>query len=283
MPLLYAIFTRKAEGLFLQDFNPQCIKANTDGLHEIERIRKYSMVSEKIDRLTFFEDYPSENWMYISLQNVRSISMHLNDVLLDPIMQASSILCLTETSQSDKNWLGWKKFSNFDVYTCMRNENSINGDDHRKSGGVALLVKNGLESKNVHSIDPQLEMTSANIKWVNESGFITCIYKDHAMPKNIFKNKMEKVFENFQIKPSIIAGDFNLYDENGRYNGLLNSLALENNYFPLVHKSTTINGHLLDQIFINDENYVNSSKIVTLPSYFSDHDLIVLCIKKQFE
>ena len=115
----------------------------------------------------------------------------------------------------------------------------------------------------------------------NEQSFVSCVYKDHGMPKPLFINKMKNVFENFQAKPSIIAGDFNLYDNNNKYNGLLNSSAHENNFFPLVNESTTVNGHILDQIFVNDKKYLNSCKIVNLPSYFSDHNLIVLCVKKE--
>ena len=53
-------------------------------------------------------------------------------------------------------------------------------------------------------------MLCINVKWQNEQSFISCVYKDHSMPKPLFINKMKKVFENFQAKPSIIAGDFNL-------------------------------------------------------------------------
>ena len=152
---------------------------------------------------------------------------------------------------------------------------------HYCAGGVAVLVKKDLGSQNAYSLDTDLEMLSINVKWANEPGCITCVYKDHSMPKPLFINKMKKVFESSLAKPSIIAGDFNLHDDTNKYNGLLNSYALENNFIHLVNESTTINGHILDQIFVNDENYLNSYKIINLPSYFSDHNLIVLCIKKE--
>ena len=95
--MLYTALTRcrKAEGLFLQDFNPQCLKANFDGMKEIERIRKYSLINDKIARLDFFNDYPPDKWNYLCLQNVRSIALHIEDVLCDPIMKSASILCFT--------------------------------------------------------------------------------------------------------------------------------------------------------------------------------------------
>ena len=272
---------RRAEGLILQDFNPLCIKANVDGLREIERIRKHSLIKVQDDRLDFFNNYPSEEWVYICVQNVRSISMHLDDVLSDPIMQAASVLCLTETSLRDNNWTGWQKFSNFEVYQHSRSQSDGKSiDDQRKSGGVAILMKKSLpHGLNVMN-NENLEMISTVNEWAGKDSFISCIYKDHEMPKNIFIDKMNNIFATLSDYPTIVAGDFNMYDENNKYNELLNSCAEKYGFAPMVHQGTTIHDHILDQIFINDEKKRSSSKIVILPSYFSDHSLVVLCLKK---
>ena len=88
---------------------------------------------------------------------------------------------------------------------------------------------------------------------------------------------MEKVFKTQSKTPSIILGDFNLYDEKETdfENSRINKIAHENGFVPMVNEGTTINGHLLDQIFISKG--VNELKIEVLPSYYSDHHLIVLC------
>ena len=282
--MMYTALTRcrKAEGLFLQDFNPYCLKANLDGLHEIDRIRKYSLVSDKNERLDFFKNYPPKDWFYVCLQNVRSMSLHIEDVLFDPIMQSASILCLTETSLTDKNWNGWKKFKDFEVYSRERRETKTNGtEDQRKSGGVAILVKKSLESGHtvLGNIKKNLEMVNTVTNWAGKPSFVSCIYKDHEMPKKHFIDDMKKVFEHFSNYPSIITGDFNLYDEHDKDIGLLNSFAKQNGFVPTVHQGTTINDHLLDQIFVND-HLKESFTSVNLPSYFSDHNLVVLCLKK---
>merc|ERR1712212_547357 len=282
--MMYTALTRcrRANGLFLQDFNPNCLKANMDGLKEINRIRKHSMITKKNARLDFFKNYPPEEWMYICNQNVRSMSMHLEDVLFDPIMQASTILCLTETSLTDKNWSGWKNFSDFTVYERIRKQpNKAGVQDQRKSGGVAILVKKSIDSGTVDGVDDKdLEMISTVTEWAGELCHVSCIYKDHEMSKNVFIAKVNKVFETLENYPSIIAGDFNLYDENNKSNDLLNSCAREYGFVPMVEEGTTIHDHLLDQFFINCENYKYNSKSVILPSYFSDHSLVVLCVKK---
>ena len=219
--------------------------------------------------------------MYISLQNVRSMTLHTDDVLSDPIMQASTILCLTETSLTDKDWQGWKKFQNFKIFQKTRRETIRNKDeDLRKSGGVAVLVKKSLPSSTTDGLDNScLELTSAVTEWAGELSHVSCIYKDHEMPKKVFISNMDKVFESHSLYPSIIAGDFNLYDEKNEYNELLNSTAQKYGFVPTVYHGTTIHDHLLDQIFIT-KAHSEDSKTVILPSYFSDHNLVVLCLPK---
>ena len=198
-------------------------------------------------------------------------------------MKSASILCFTEISLDADNWPGWSKFKDYSLYSKLRKNTSKNSDtDLRKSGGVAILVKNSLNSGFSHGLGKQhLEMTSTVTEWANKISFVSCIYKDHDMPKNVFLNDMDDIFENHgQLSyPSIIAGDFNLYDDKNHYNGLLNSSAEKHGFVPTVHQGTTINDHLLDQIFIT-ESYLSQSKTVVLPSYFSDHDLIVLCLPR---
>ena len=278
--MMYTALTRcrKADGLFLQGFNPRCLIANEDGLKEIERIRKYSLINDKIDRLEFFNDYPSDKWIYICLQNVRSMPLHIEDVLSDPIMQSSTALCLTEISLKDENWSGWNRFQKFNVYQKIRKEVRKNSEeDPRKSGGVAILLNKSEPSEVADGLhNPNIEMISTVTNWAKEISHVSCIYKDHDMPKNVFLTEMEKVFESHSLYPSIIAGDFNLYDDENEHNESLNSCALRYGFVPTVHHGTTIHDHLLDQIFING----TYSKTIILPSYFSDHNLVVLCLPK---
>ena len=123
-------------------------------------------------------------------------------------------------------------------------------------------------------------MISTVTELAGELCHVSCIYKDHEMSKNVFIAKVNKVFETLENFPSIIAGDFNLHDDNNKSNDLLNSCAQEYGFVPMVDEGTTIHDHLLDQFFINCDNYENESKSVILPSYFSDHSLVVLCITK---
>ena len=145
---------------------------------------------------------------------------------------------------------------------------------------VAILIKKSLPSSTTDGLDnSSLELTSAVTEWAGEVSNVSCIYKDHEMPKKVFLSNMEKVFESHSLYPTIIAGDFNLYDEKNEHNELLNSSAQKYGFVPTVHHGTTIHDHLLDQIFIT-KTHNEDSKTVILPSYFSDHNLVVLCLPK---
>jgi hypothetical protein len=67
------------------------------------------------ERLEFFNDFPQDQWEYVSLQNIQSINAHKDDVLADPIMLSSSIICLTETSLKNDIWFSSKSFDSFEL------------------------------------------------------------------------------------------------------------------------------------------------------------------------
>ena len=282
--MLYTALTRcrTAQGLYLDGFKPDALKSNLDGASEIERLRKHLLIDQTHKRLDFFKNYPPKNWNYICLQNVRSLKMHKNDVLEDPIIQAAAMVCLTETSLTDKDWDGWKDFTNFAYYHKIRQDTELDKEnDSRKSGGVAVLVNKKYNSnRDENREDKNLEMVSTVCEAWDAQIVTTGIYKDHKMPRKTFLSKMNNIFENHKSFFSVILGDFNLYDENGRDMEQLNVLASNNEFVPIVKEGTTINGHLLDQVFVNNTS-MQSLHTEVLPSYFSDHNLVVVCIKKQ--
>ena len=75
----------------------------------------------------------------------------------------------------------------------------------------------------------------------------------------------------------VIIGDFNV---NMLTNNDCQELASKYGFRPVVPSSTTIKGSLLDQAFINFNLSDETLKVEVLPSYFSDHHLICLCIRK---
>ena len=124
--------------------------------------------------------------------------------------------------------------------------------------------------------DGSLEIVSVKNKKKVGQKRLTVLYKDHGMPKKEFLSRVKNIFSSHKDTASIIMGDFNI--DMRKDNSLATVASLEG-FSPLVDCGTTIHDSLLDQIFINFETPINW-KVVSLQSYFSDHNLIVLCMKR---
>ena len=74
---------------------------------------------------------------------------------------------------------------------------------------------------------------------------------------------------------AVVAGDFNIDMMKDQ-----ECLTLAHNYGFRAHIEvpTTIKGSLLDQVFTNFDVNEQNFRLEVLPSYFSDHHLVTLCI-----
>ena len=139
-----------------------------------------------------------------------------------------------------------------------------------------MLTKRLISTRDDSVTDQEIEMVSIKNEDDDGQNTLTLIYRDHSMPRTDFLKRMRYIFQKHSHGNSIIMGDFNI---NMKEDDSLKSIANTEGFFPLVDCGTTIHDSQLDQIFINFQTPVNW-KVVSLQSYFSDHDLIVLCVKK---
>ena len=143
-----------------------------------------------------------------------------------------------------------------------------------------MIKKDEASNSNDNMVDTSLEMASAdwNSSMINPL-VLSLIYKDHKMKKSDFLTKMQHLFRKHANDNSILLGDFNINTKEDRS---LNDLAYKENFVPIVDCTTTIHGSILDQVFVNSTLLETISfSVEVLHSYFSDHDLVVLCIRKQ--
>ena len=195
---------------------------------------------------------------------------------------ASSIICLSETSLNDPEWHGWDAFRSFNVYQKCRGEAYESEElNQRKSGGVAILINKKELSKraSIKEMD-NMEMVSVKTKFPICEGrntTLSLLYRDHKMSNQQFNSKLSSLFKSHEKEASLLLGDFNV-------NMLQNESILETaenyGFHSIVDSGTTINNHLLDQVFLNVS--AEKLKVVVLPAYFSDHHLVIICIPKTF-
>ena len=126
------------------------------------------------------------------------------------------------------------------------------------------------------NLDAERHLEMITVKNAKSQKRLTVLYKDHSMPKNEFLSRMKNVFLNHKKTDSIIMGDFNI---NMKEDFSLEAVASAEGFYPIVRCGTTIHDSLLDQIFINFSKPSNW-EVVSLQSYFSDHNLIVVCMKR---
>ena len=280
--MFYTALTRckRAEGVFLPGFQPLCIKVNESGRNEIERIRRESLLHVEHPRLNFFNKYPATEWSFISYQNVRSLKFHLEDVIADPIISSSDVIAFSETWLDDGNWNGFQKFQSHQVFHQARRDSYLTSErNERRSGGVAVLVRKDIEAAQIHSNDfDDTEIITTRVKLSNqnvaEDAVCSVLYRDHKDSFNTYKSRLSNVFKTLKVSKSLVFGDFNT--------DMLQSmdcqiLAKSHGFHPLIEVPTTINNTLLDNVFVNFDSRL---AVEVIPAYFSDHHLIVICMKK---
>ena len=133
------------------------------------------------NRLEFFDNYPKTDWFVIACQSIRSVLSHAEDILADQIMMEADVLCLTETCIEEELWPKEKNFTAFDIFTKSR-RTSYDSESrcNRKSGGVAVLIKNAYLSavENPMKIK-NIELLSTIITSDYGDLIIVVLYKDH--------------------------------------------------------------------------------------------------------
>ena len=158
-------------------------------------------------RLDFFKNYPKADWFTVCFQNVRSLKLHSKDIVQDSIMMSSDAVCLAETSLDSNVWPDQDHYEEFTIFSKNRKDSFENEERRsRKSGGVALLIKNHLVrgKPNPDCIVSNLEMVSCVIKLdilneVNCEILLIVIYKDHqAEETNMLHELLDKLQVIFQ-------------------------------------------------------------------------------------
>ena len=99
--------------LYLLNFHPSSMKKSVKVEEEMTRLKIHST-------MPLNESNQNEHYLLISYLNVRSYEAKLPDLILDPILQSSDIICLTETWLSPHKPFQFFKPNNV-TFRCDRN------------------------------------------------------------------------------------------------------------------------------------------------------------------
>ena len=253
--------TRTLDGLFLMDFNPAKIHANSAAKKEMGRLRT---------AMPFFWVHPLfqdlENVLSIGHLNIRSLQAHWCDLVKSSVVDAVSILTLSEANCSDPSSL--PAIEGHTTYYC------------NSPHGLACLVKSELTAHLPGCHIVGLEAFSVVVLFGSLEVLVIVAYKPPQCSLASFLTKLHNFLVQLPLysMPAIITGDINvnLLGASNNRRELLCFMA-DRGFSQKVLVPTHRDGGLLDHIYVNSNVHVEN--IVTSDCYFTDHKLVCARIK----
>ena len=259
--MAYVMFGRcvRLEDLYITgDFSPGQIRYDTQALAESKRLSQMFDESQKIQN-----EQRAKHWK-ISFLNVRSMKSsngHREDVAYDNLLMDTDIFALGET------WLENDTAVDFDGYKGY----------HANFGtgkGIAGYTKMDIE---------------AEPKTVSSETYSAIFFKtSHFNIIFLYLSSNYKKSEVFQLLdgwiedavPTAVMGDVNeILDgvPSTPFSRKMSSLGFEQ----LIKEPTCTTGNLIDHIYINTAMKSLGVHTKIDAAYYSDHDIISLCVKNQ--
>jgi len=203
----------------------------------------------------------------ITLLNTRSLLKHCADIIADPILMESDVLCLTET----------QIFSSFE-YTFPSNDFQLiqnNSDDRFCS--IAIGYVNSIIISHVTNIPGASLFRVSKTSFYPSSLNLLLIYRKNSLSQADSLEMVRRLMDISDSKIDIIMGDFNK-----------NALSIDNyferylsDYEQIVEQPTHISGSLIDHVYVH-RSFRETLDVKTFVKnvYFSDHDAIKIRIRQ---
>ena len=240
-------------GIKLINFSPDSICANTDAIQELDRMRQNALFKWQHPLTTL----STAEVLHVGHINIRSLELHLNDLIADKSLQNLSVLCLTETHVKEFNLTdGLPGFK----HLCTPSAH-----------GLMMFVKNTYAYQELDFKNCKLEIMGIMINVSTESIAILNVYKPPKLSVTDFLGCLEFELQGIieQYKNIIITGDFNMQPDNQQVCTFMNKL----NLFQCVTEVTHTLGSTLDLLFHSfDEKHILNSGSFPLP--YTDHYVI---------
>lgn len=207
------------------------------------------------------------------ITNKRNIAMHIE-------LSIFKVLCFTETWLTDRQLDADYFPSCHNVYRLDRIE-SIDADRHRRSGGVAILVRYDIPSRRIklpHDPDCEIMAVEINVKPCPVIIVLSYMRKFDNVIATKHYLAIRNAMENYITHRIIVLGDFNIHDVNWKLDEAMSSYLPDDlshrdgQYYryvteflhnmislPLYQVSNIENvaNNVLDLIFVSDANLLN--------------------------
>lgn len=213
--LVYVALSRPKtiDGLFLTSpkndftfYHPQNSESLNSLRTELVRLEQYKLLTVDHQMLHRFQ----ETDLILLNQNVQSLRLHVEDLIIDEVLCKASILCLSET------WVDNSEHIQMENYRLVAQNKRVN-----KTGGVAIYIRHGISTSSDSSVQPPLDDSDAGDLCqavLDINGKRTRIVSVYINPNTSFKQLktflmkyhcLFRVDSDGHVDALIICGDFN--------------------------------------------------------------------------
>ncbi|KAK3101585.1 hypothetical protein FSP39_004665 [Pinctada imbricata] len=217
----------------------------------------------------------------VILFNVQRLLYNIKQMKTDQRFLSADAIMLTETwltpdDTCDAVHIESLRFSHQSRYDSYTNSSDVTSKFKESAGGgVGIYVKETchLETKTLHHTDIEGMVLKTEDKLQ-----IIVVYRPQAYPIPLFVERLSDIISilNKNNEPCIILGDFN--ENILQNNGKIHSFMTSRNFRQVVTSATTENGTLIDHVYVTG-NIDVTTKII--PTYYSDHEAVLVCVKFQ--
>ena len=245
--------------LILNEFEKSKMYPNMKALEELERLNKIS----KNNNPSKWEIVDNES-IKVSSLNCRSLKKHYEDIEKDDIMLKSDIICLNETWADDDDIINELEIPHYELH--------LNSKGRGK--GVATYYKKTLFK---HASDIKRDNMQLS-KFTSQMLDVILLYRSQG-------GDYDELIEHIDMmssgeKPLLIVGDFNFCYLKRKHNRA--KLHLEAKKFAqLINEPTHIEGHLLDQAYLQDKQVKLDVTTEIHSKYYTDHKGLAIILKKR--
>ena len=230
-------------------FDPSKIKCHEEALTESLDLEERANM-QHIKELEFFDIAT----FFIGFVNVRSMGLHLEDVIQDEELMKCDIIGLGET------WLN----ESMDVAPFYGN--FINDG---KGKGIASLTKRPQKTTNYHG-------EGYSILHLDTDGLnIIFVYFSKDANSSEYIKDIAKLIGSC-VSPTIIMGDVNINYSHD--NHPFEKFMISTGFTQVVKDPTHLEGNTIDHIYINKPMEAMRINVFQHPVYYSDHDKIIVKI-----
>ena len=248
----YVAFSRvrSIDGLYIIDFNPVSIRTNDAVRNEMARFANKTI---PVTPPPCTSNLSGDDFIKISLLNVRSYKQHIPDMKLDTDLTSCNVRCFTETFLQPSHKLSEDELLTTGMVPFRRDRQHHTVNER---GGILMCVHDVLSPEDRTSLCPStVEAAAVQVRKRSETYVIVTVYVRPSSVSSVVASMTNLLQSLDNTLPTIILGDMNvnLLEDSGIR--LLAAMS-HHGYRQLVNCPTTDYGSILDHVYVNFQKQI---------------------------